>query len=132
MGYDDDYCEFGVMNGKTLKSIEVNDDKDEIVFTCDDGKSFLMYHEQDCCESVTIEDICGDLSDLIGSELLLTEEVKSEEDPDGVDADKDRLDFDSSTWTFYKISTMLGSVTIRWYGTSNGYYSESVDFKVLT
>lgn len=110
--------------GKTLINIEGGVGDDEMVFTTAEGEIYKLYHDQNCCEIVKIEDICGDLSDLIGNPLLVVEEVASDENPPGVSPD----DQDSFTWTFYKLSTIHGSVTIRWYGESNGHYSESVDF----
>lgn len=109
--------------GKTLLSCE-RIGNDRIEFVCDDGSEYALYHDQDCCESVTVEDICGNLSDLIGSPLLQAEESASNENPAGINPE----DQDSFTWTFYKLATLKGYVTIRWYGESNGYYSESVDF----
>lgn len=109
--------------GKTLTAVE-NKENDQIIFTCDDGKKYFMYHSQDCCESVSVEDINGDLNDLIGSPITLAEETTSNENPEGVTKEYQ----DSFTWTFYKLATVKGYVDIRWYGESNGYYSESVDF----
>ena len=109
--------------GKTLSDIQVNDSKDEIKFICEDGTSYLMYHDQDCCESVSIDDISGDLADLIGNPITLAEESSEE----GVDSEWG----DSHTWTFYKFATVKGYVDIKWFGSSNGYYSESVDFKLI-
>jgi hypothetical protein len=110
--------------GKTINKIDKNENE-ELIFYTDDNKIYRMYHEQDCCESVYIEDICGDLSDLIGMPIVMAEEVVEEGKA------KDEWD-ESSTWTFYKFATVKGYVTIRWYGTSNGYYSESVDFVDIT
>lgn len=108
--------------GKTLTSVERTDyDGDTLTFYADDGTIYDMYHSQDCCESVTIEDICGDLQDLVGSPILMAEEVYSDAET------KDAWD-ESATWTFYKFATAKGYVTIRWYGTSNGYYSETATF----
>lgn len=109
--------------GKVFVEIK-NDNNEVLTFTCDDGKKFYMFHDQDCCEVVTIEDICGDLRDLIGSPILMAEEeYSSENPPDGFDPE-----FGSFTWSFYKFATIKGYVTIRWYGESNGYYSESAEF----
>ena len=113
--------------GKTLRHIDINNEKDEIKFFCNDGDIYLMYHDQDCCEAVTIEDVIGDINDLIGQPITMAEEVTNNENPkEGFDES-----YDSFTWTFYKFATIKGYVTIRWYGESNGYYSESVDFKKI-
>jgi hypothetical protein len=115
-----------ILIGKTLRHIDINESKDEIKFFCNDGDIFLMYHDQDCCEEVTIEDIIGDINDLIGYPITMAEESISNENQ----KQKEYCE-DSFTWTFYKFATIKGYVTIRWYGESNGYYSESVDFKKI-
>jgi hypothetical protein len=88
---------------------------------------FKMYHSQDCCENVSVEDIVGNLEDLIGTPILKASEDTSDKNPDGVVKEYQ----DSFTWTFYNLTTIKGYVTIRWYGESNGYYSERVDFVKL-
>lgn len=107
--------------GKTLTKIEVSDDDDEIIFTVDNGDQFRLSHQQDCCEHVDIENIAGDLDDLINSPILFAEETSSERE----------ADYGTQTWTFYKLATIKGWVDIRWHGESNGYYSESVDFEKI-
>jgi len=118
--------EFEDLLGETLSKIE-NLDNEELIFTLANGEKYKLYHESDCCESVTIEEIIGDLNDLIGSPIIQAEEVIHEQDfnPKGVKIPEYQ---DSFTWTFYKLATAKGFVTIRWYGESNGYYSETVDF----
>jgi hypothetical protein len=115
--------EFKDLLGKTLTNVQ-NNDNEEIIFTTDGGEQYKLQHIQDCCESVAVEDICGDLADLLGEPLLVAEESTSDKNPEGVTLEYQ----DSFTWTFYKLATRKGAVTIRWYGASNGYYSESVDF----
>ena len=95
----------------------------EMVFT-NDKEKFTFYHEQDCCESVYIEDIVGELSDLEGEPLLIAEEVSGE-----IPEAKEDEYIESRTWTFYKFATRKGYVDVRWLGESNGYYSESVDLE---
>jgi hypothetical protein len=125
-------CSFDELLGKTLEKISVADDNTSIDFVCSNGDAYSMFHSpQECCEEVAIEDICGDLGDLIGSPLVLAEETTSA----GVANSEPPLPEgwgdgwgDSYTWTFYRMGTAKGTVTIRWFGSSNGYYSESVDF----
>ena len=110
---------FEDLKGKVLTDVKQVDDN-EIYFTCNDGSKYKMYHSQDCCEEVTIEDVNGTLTDLIGEEILLAEERSNQK----------YTDWGSETWTFYTIRTQKVSIDIRWHGESNGYYSEEVDFAV--
>jgi hypothetical protein len=111
--------------GKTLVNIKGKIGGGRIVFNTTDGKVYKLYHEQGCCEDVSIDDIVGNLDDLIGSPILIAREDTNSDEPGKGEY------IDSYTWTFYNLATANGHVTIRWYGTSNGYYSESVDFVEL-
>lgn len=119
--------------GKSIWDIEVDADKTQIIFSTDDGRKYKMYHRQDCCESVYIEDIVGDLADLIDAPIKMAEEMSNYNSSDSmlnIPAPEEGGD-ESYTWTFYKLATIKGYVDIRWFGTSNGYYSESVDFCLI-
>lgn len=113
------YSDINELIGQVVTKIERNNyqDDDKIIFHLKNGAIYEQYHSQDCCESVGIEDINGDLEDLIGYPLIQAEEVYS--DASGVNGSE------SATYTFYKFATFKGYVTIRWFGSSNGYYSES-------
>lgn len=102
---------------------------DSIVFKFSDGSSYMMYHSQDCCESVTVDDIDGDLDDLVGSPILNAEE-RTFRQTTPIDCKLPEY-ADSYTWTFYKLETIKATVIIKWFGTSNGYYSEEVDIVKL-
>ena len=94
-----------------------------MIFTCTDGKKYKMYHGQDCCESVSIDDINGDLEDLIGTPILNAEEVSNEDFENAFSEkfktvegsyskkdDEGNYEPESCTWTFYKIATIKGYV----------------------
>ena len=62
--------------GKTV--IKIDKSSDVLIFHCETGEVYKMYHSQDCCEHVSIDDICGELDDLIGTPILLAEEVSND------------------------------------------------------
>jgi hypothetical protein len=112
-----------LMKGKTFVKVEGSVGSGEMLFVTAEGERFLFGHYQDCCESVDINDIVGDLQDLVGEPLLIAEEVSGATEPD-------EEHYESYTYTFYKFATRKGYVDVRWLGESNGYYSESVDLFV--
>lgn len=117
--------EFQELTGLTFVSIVgAEEDSNEIIFTTACERKFVMNHSQDCCECVVINDVEGDIKDLLNSPVLLAEESTNSDNPPE--------HADSFTWTFYRLATAKGFVVIRWLGESNGYYSESVDIQECT
>lgn len=110
-----------LLKNKVIEKIDRNGNE-SLIFRLKDGDTFKMYHDQDCCEDVYLEDIIGDLDDLIDSPIIMAELSKNFKD----------LEYGNScTWSFYKLATIKGYVTLRWYGESNGYYSEEVEFEKI-
>ena len=110
------------MVGRTFVLVEGAVGAREMLFVDQNGERFIFTHLQDCCETVDINDISGDLDDLVGEPLLVAEQVEG-----SVPADWDPKFSESYTFTFYKFATRKGYVDVRWLGESNGYYSERVD-----
>jgi hypothetical protein len=114
-----------VLLGKVISLILVAPDRSEVMFILNNGEHYRMFHSQDCCESVSLDDISGELADLVNSPITKAEEVTSNEPLVG----REPQQGESFTWTFYHLATVKGYVTLRWYGESNGYYSETVSFQ---
>lgn len=109
--------------GRTPNAVWSNEDGKEFYVRFTDGFILRLYHQRDCCEDVSIEEAIGDPNDLIGTPLLVAEE-REENDENPSDG--------SGTWTFYTFRSNKGSLDIRFYGSSNGYYSESITCDLLS
>jgi hypothetical protein len=119
-----------------LKSFKITDVKinGEIIFKTENNKKITMFHEQSCCESVFITSKTDNLNILIGKTIVdVTETVLPNHTFDrSIEAQYD--DDNSFTWTFYKffykgVDDKTEEIEIIWFGTSNGYYDEGVQFK---
>lgn len=109
------------LEGEVISSVEGAEEGDETIITTESGKVIKIYHEQDCCETVEIED--SEVDDIIGGYCHFAGFVDGDTPANG---GRDEYS-DSQTWSFLKIETSKGSIWQRWLGESNGYYSEKVD-----
>lgn len=123
--------DFGNLVGQTITRVQevtTNNGSDEILITLapgpaiPNGLEIKQVHLQSCCEKVYVDEVVGDWQDIIDSPITLAEEVINRGSPKTTNYGDFSVTDESSTWTFYKLATVKGYVTIRWYGTSNGYY----------
>ncbi len=107
--------------GATFKSVTVGpgNQPESVVFETEDGRTFQMYHEQDCCEYVYLKKIKGNVDSLIGRPV--------------VKASVDYMHRGGGTETTFVIQVeKRGKVQFIWLGVSNGYYGETATFKETT
>ena len=115
--------DISILVGKKITNID--DRCDGYLFHTDDNKIYLMSHRQNCCESVGVQDISGNLQDLVGEVVSYAD--SDCETPPGEDVSH----YDSFTFTNFHIKSGQIYVKITWLGTSNGYYGEGVDFEEI-
>lgn len=117
---------FTVLNNKTIVDVSINARDSVVSFVTSENDVYYLCHIDECCEDVDLIDISGDLQSLIGQKILFAEEVSNDSD-----TPLDNLQ-DSYTWTYYKLASRGGYITLSWFGISNGYYTESVSlYKVV-
>ncbi|WP_417737245.1 hypothetical protein [Rosistilla oblonga] len=102
-----------------LTHIDTDEKNNEIMLTTESGKVIKIFHDQDCCETVAIEDAEGEWHKLFGK--VLVEASRDEK--------QSECDYGSKTETTLKFRVDGATVISRWIGESNGYYSESVDIE---
>lgn len=112
--------------GKTFIRIDGGKDCEQLVLHVSDSEVYEIQHDQQCCEAVWLEDVRGDLDDLIGSPIVLAEESSSEPIEPGDEWTPSYHTHEYARWTFYRLATAKGTVTLRWLGESTEQYSVDV------
>lgn len=109
-------ADFFELIGKTIISL------DETNIETSDGAKYYFYHEQDCCETVDLYKIKGNIDDILNSPVTLAEE-------DGAAPECWKPEYvESYTFSNYFLETVKGRLEIYFLGESNGYYGESMNF----
>ncbi len=110
------------LKGETLISVDgVKEGSDEVIFKTESGRTFRMFHSQDCCESVKI----SRCSSAYAGHGILVEDAK-----EVIESNIPACESATRT-TFIVNNGGYSGFFIEWIGESNGYYSESVSFVEL-
>ena len=123
--------EFDDLKGKTIDRVVVKGEEQVYIKV---GDTWFLMQDNDDYSTVWLAEVVGDWDDVIGLPLVEAELVKQQTSdvvtniPDGITERERSSSTESATWSFYKLRTSRGSVTMRWCGASNGYYSETVKY----
>lgn len=90
-----------------------------VVFHLDDGVRVRMRPDENWDTSISLEDVAGDIEDLIGTVTLSEVIINDQSNRHGKEA-----------WTFYRLATKAGLVVFRWYGVAGAYYSVDVNIEL--
>ena len=113
--------------GEVLTHIDTDEENNEIMLTTKSGRIIKIFHYQNCCEYVSIEDTDGNWHDLIGKVII-------EATHDEFEKGEPEPEYPDYSWTRTSLKFVVDDATVisKWIGSSNGYYSETVDIQEIT
>lgn len=112
------------------KQVEIEDfvgltftkvDADGTFYTAE--KKYDMYHSQDCCERVVLDETVGNINDI-------TDEVITDAFTTDDGAEDDDRSYEYVEYTNFHVVSAKGTVVFRWIGSGNGYYGTGVSISV--
>lgn len=112
------------IEGTTIERIIHEDVKSPYIYLVTD-KGVFKIHPADYMADTHLADGGEDLQDLIGQKIIEFSERSNQT------MKNPGQDEDTQTWTFYNIRTLKSTVSLRFYSTCNGYYSEDIMLQKL-
>jgi hypothetical protein len=103
---------FSTLKGQTITKI--TSDFESVTFKTV-GKTYKLEHFQDCCESVRLKNVIGDIKDILNVPITLAEE----DNPSNPDWHLDHYD-DSHTWSVFILEAAGKRVEFWFLRESNG------------
>lgn len=97
--------------GKTITDVAIMDqlDEDRVKLCCSDGSKYIMGHTQQHSESVYLEEVEGNIFDILNSPVIDARE----------DVSNDWVGHSGHIYTTYIIATNNGAVVFKWAGTED-------------
>jgi hypothetical protein len=103
--------------GHRLTAVEKHEGADTMLVLRFDNGEAVFSHFSECCEEVALIDGYEDVASCL-EQVLRSAEESTKDDPDT---------YGEKLWTFYNLRFDDASVSLRFMGESNGYYSVDVD-----
>ena len=118
----DEEIVFDEMAGKVITKVIGKNGDNCLTFETNNGEVFKFFHEKDG-NFAKIDNICGDLNNLVGKPLLSAKAVIFHNH-----SLINMQEKNNPNWIFYRFSNLETRVDIRWYDKTKYNYSEEVSF----
>lgn len=121
--------DFSKLIGKTITQAFITKDNTKLILKSHD-QTFTLYGSSDDDADSWVEDIDNDLSTILNSPILSVQEKSKKLSDKDIDQKNSAHVENYPTWYFYEISTIKGSVTLRFYSQDGTFYSAKMHLDI--